>query len=169
MNLTPALERIWKAHLAANQRAKRAYYAMPISLGQAGTPAEVLRLWRAHLLRRRRVPRVPGEGGAGMRTHPADSAAPEIEHLRAEVKHWKDHAEEAGQGFSQVCRDYARVSGRNVALIEGLTRVQHAAEQYARGAHILGHTDEERRWLDLLALIERADQPRPIPPEASDA
>lgn len=38
----------------------------------------------------------------------------------AEVEHWKAHAEEAGRGFSQVCKDYARVSARNVALVEGI-------------------------------------------------
>lgn len=34
----------------------------------------------------------------------------------AEVTHWKAHAEEAGAGFSRVCKDFARVSARNVAL-----------------------------------------------------
>lgn len=43
---------------------------------------------------------------------------PEVERLRAEVEHWKFHAEEAGQGFTQVCRDYARVSARNVDLVD---------------------------------------------------
>lgn len=40
--------------------------------------------------------------------------------LRAEVEHWKAHAEEAGLGFARVCQDYARVSARNVALIDAL-------------------------------------------------
>lgn len=34
----------------------------------------------------------------------------ENERLRGDVKHWKDHAEEAGAGFSRVCKDYARVA-----------------------------------------------------------
>ena len=37
--------------------------------------------------------------------------------LRAEVEHWKAHAEEAGRGFTQVCRDYARVAARNVEAV----------------------------------------------------
>jgi len=44
----------------------------------------------------------------------------EIERLRAEVKHWKDHAQEAGEGFSQACRDYARVNARRSELIRKL-------------------------------------------------
>lgn len=44
----------------------------------------------------------------------------EIERLRAEVQHWKDHAQEAGEGFGRVCRDYARVAARNVVLTDAL-------------------------------------------------
>lgn len=50
----------------------------------------------------------------------AEKDAPEIARLRAEVAHWKDHAEEAGRGFARVCEDYARVSARNVALVDAL-------------------------------------------------
>lgn len=52
----------------------------------------------------------------------------EIAQLQAEVEHWKAHAEEAGRGFSQVCKDYARVSARNVLLVEGIEALARAAD-----------------------------------------
>lgn len=47
-----------------------------------------------------------------------------VESLRAEVEHWKAHAEEAGRGFAQVCRDAARISARNVQLVEECERLR---------------------------------------------
>lgn len=35
---------------------------------------------------------------------------------RRDVEHWKDHAEEAGRGFTQVCQDSARIAARNADL-----------------------------------------------------
>jgi len=53
----------------------------------------------------------------------------ETARLRAEVEHWKAHAEEAGEGFARVCKDYARVSARNVALLD---RLEAAEAKVAR-------------------------------------
>jgi hypothetical protein len=47
----------------------------------------------------------------------------------AEVKHWKDHAKEAGDGFTQVCRDYARTAARNVELIRERDEARAAVER----------------------------------------
>jgi hypothetical protein len=44
----------------------------------------------------------------------------EVDRLYAEVEHWKAHAEEAGRGFTQVCKDYARVAAQNVVLVRAL-------------------------------------------------
>lgn len=51
---------------------------------------------------------------------PGCRQAAEIARLEAEVAHWKAHAEEAGEGFTRVCRDYARVTARNVVLTDAL-------------------------------------------------
>lgn len=55
-----------------------------------------------------------------------------------DVEHWKSHAEEAGRGFAQVCRDYARVSARNVELIrrmEALTFASDDGTEYMHNGH----------------------------------
>jgi hypothetical protein len=57
---------------------------------------------------------------AALREQYAAGLIVEADALRAEVAHWKDHADDAGRGFAQVCRDYARVSARNVRLAEGM-------------------------------------------------
>lgn len=68
----------------------------------------------------------------------------------AEVKHWKDHAEEAGAGFAQVCRDYARVSARNVALIDSITALADSIHGDSGGEHNSGCEGEP----DCFACIE---------------
>lgn len=54
-----------------------------------------------------------------------------VRDLETEVKHWKDHAEEAGAGFAQVCRDAARLAARNGELVR---RVEALADEYQRQA-----------------------------------
>jgi hypothetical protein len=54
---------------------------------------------------------------------PRDGLRAAVEALEAEVAHWKAHAEEAGEGFAQVCRDAARLSARNVELLRERDRL----------------------------------------------
>lgn len=58
--------------------------------------------------------------------------ASRVEEARAEVEHWKFHAEEAGQGFAQVCKDAARISARNVALRQALEEARAEAWDVGR-------------------------------------
>ena len=65
----------------------------------------------------------------------SESSIGEIERLQAEVEHWKSHAREAGDGFAQVCRDYAKATARLV-LADDAVRwaygfpLQHVIETY---------------------------------------
>lgn len=81
-------------------------------------------------LRRCRVEDAPNplirESDIGHITHMVTEAV--AGYVAAEVAHWKSHAEEAGLGFAQVCRDYARVSARNVELAERLEDATVAGE-----------------------------------------
>lgn len=81
----------------------------------------------------------------------------EIERLRAEVKHWKDHAEEAGRGFSQVCKDYARVSARNAELVRKLEALVDSpvAVQYRDEAcrHAVDQPYADNRYVRLLDAV----------------
>lgn len=59
----------------------------------------------------------------------------EIDRLLAEVEHWKSHAEEAGDGFAQVCRDYARATARLVLADDAIRwayglPLQHVIDTY---------------------------------------
>lgn len=69
---------------------------------------------------------------------------PDIERLRAEVDHWKAHAEEAGDGFSRICLDYARVSARNVRLAEGVAALADDLERQCDAAAITYQSAEQR-------------------------
>jgi cell division protein FtsB len=95
------------------------------------------------------------------RPSPADAAhiaafdPPTVLALIAEVRHWKDHAHEAGEGFARVCQDYARVSARNAALrrqVAQLTTERDKALESARKLFV------ETR--DLRIRAEAAEQER---------
>lgn len=49
-----------------------------------------------------------------------NDACPTCARMAAERDHWKAHAEEAGRGFAQACRDYARVSAQLNTLTDAL-------------------------------------------------
>jgi hypothetical protein len=83
-------------------------------------------------------------------------AANEIRRLRAEVTHWKDHAREAGEGFGQVCKDYARTAGR---VTELRRRLEVLGDKYAERARWVGFEPARREaWAeirdDLRALLD---------------
>lgn len=84
-------------------------------------------------------------------------ATAEINRLRAEVKHWKDHAEEAGEGFSRVCQDYARVSARNAELVRRLEVLVRSPEanQYRDEAcrHAVEQPYADNRYVRLLDAV----------------
>lgn len=77
----------------------------------------------------------------------------EVERLRAErdealaeSEHWKSHAEEAGAGFSRVCKDAARISARNVELAAEVERLKDRLAELADVATAraaLGETGDE--------------------------
>ena len=91
----------------------------------------------------------------------------EIEELRAELERWKARAHDQlgkrieGLGFGR-CPAAARVA----SLTERLARVEAYAQSHAISAHALGRTDNERKWLDLLAILERAALADPADDEA---
>lgn len=78
---------------------------------------EAIRARHADRLRARAA---KGDGSVQMSTLVDDDMAV----LLAEVDHWKAHAEEAGAGFAQVCRDAARIAARNTVLAEALEEVR---------------------------------------------
>ena len=83
-------------------------------------------------------------------------AAAEIRRLRAEVQHWKDHAEEAGRGFGQVCKDAARMGARRRELVR---RLEVLGDKYAERTRWIGFEPARREaWAevadDLRALLD---------------
>lgn len=88
--------------------------------------------------------------------------------LRAEIEHWRLHAEEAGEGFSRVCKDYARVSARNARLTEGIEALADDIERRCDAAAITYQDAEQRSratapWRalvrDLRALVTPSGAP----------
>ncbi|AEQ20943.1 hypothetical protein E3_0320 [Rhodococcus phage E3] len=43
-----------------------------------------------------------------------------------------------------------------ISQTEALATVERMAQQRAMTAHAMGHSDTERHWLDVLAVVERA-------------
>ena len=91
------------------------------------------------------------------------SETDEITRLRAEVKHWKAHAEEAGEGFARVCKDYARVSARNVRLVEGIKSLADSIHGDSGWEHNAGCEGEP----DCFACIEADLRHLASPPAAA--
>jgi hypothetical protein len=89
--------------------------------------------------------------------HRPDNARSEIERLTAEVKHWKDHAEEAGEGFSRVCKDAARTGARRRELVRQIQALVESPEatQYRDEAcrHVVNQPYADNRYVRLLDAI----------------
>lgn len=87
----------------------------------------------------------------------SESDQNEVERLRAEVKHWKDHAEEAGAGFTQVCKDAARTGARRRELVRQIRDLVESPEanQYRDEAcrHVVNQPYADNRYVRLVDAI----------------
>ena len=89
----------------------------------------------------------------------------ERDEARAEVDHWKSHAEEAGAGFARVCKDWNRANARNrelrATLAEVLGQFRYKTNP-GRPCRQSGHVAVETlaKWHAALATPEPAVEQR---------
>lgn len=65
---------------------------------------------------------------AGTSSHAVHALLAEVDRLRADLSHWKAHAQEAGDGFARVCRDYSAATARASRLRAELDALASAAD-----------------------------------------
>lgn len=80
----------------------------------------------------------------------------EVDRLRREVDLWQPQVESSWARFDHEATTVSRQNMELTRLTETLDRVRSYASLHAVAARAVAHSDEERRWLDVLAIIERA-------------